>query len=69
MKMKKFHFGHYFQMYGSNCVEVPENFTLEQAMEYVKNNWGNIELPSDRSYVTDSDEPDFEGMCEFEEVE
>jgi len=61
---KKFYFGQYWQVYGTNCIEVPAHFTLEQAIEFVQDKWDDVELASDASYVQCSDEPDFES-CHF----
>ena len=62
--MKTFHFGQLWQVYGTNSMEVPIDCTLETAMDYVRENWGKVSLPSGE-YVQDSDEPDFEA-CYFE---
>lgn len=63
--MKRFYFGQYWQVYGTNYMEVPDNFTIEQAIEYVKENWSKVGLSHSANYVTDSDEPEFES-CKFE---
>ena len=64
--MKRFYFGQYWQVYGVNSVEVPEDFTREQAIDFVKENWADIGLASGADYVQDSDELDFESRCDFE---
>ena len=66
MKTKTFYFGHYWQMYGTNSIEVPADFTVEQAIEYVNEHWADIKLPSGE-YIHDSDEPNFcESECGFD---
>ena len=62
---KKFTFGIAWQMYGASSIEVPADFTIEQAMEHVQANWQNIGLPRGE-YVPESDAPDFD-HCGFEE--
>ena len=57
---KRFYFGQYWQLYGTNSIEVPAHFTIEEAMEHVRANWDDIGLASGASYVMGSDEPDFE---------
>jgi len=64
--MKKFYFGQYWQVYGTNSVEVPDDFSLDQAIEYVKKNWDSVGLARSSDYVQDSDAPDFE-CCGFDE--
>ena len=66
--MKRFYFGQYWQVYGINSIEVPDNFTVEQAVAFVKENWADVGLADSADYVQDSDEPDFEGRCDFEEL-
>ena len=63
-KTKKFYFGHYWQVYATNSVDVPADFTIEQAIKHVKEIWKDIGLPSGSDYVQDSDEPDFD-CCDF----
>lgn len=63
--MKKFYFGQYWQSYGRNSIEVPDDFTIEQAQNYVKEHWDDIGLASSANYVSDSDEADFDN-CGFE---
>ena len=64
MQTKRFYFGQYWQVYGTNSVEVPSDFTIEQAIEYVMGIWDNVGLASGADYVQGSDEPDFE-HCDF----
>ena len=63
---KIFNFGQHWQVYGTNSIEVPAHFTIEQAIEYVKIKWDDIGLATEFSYVMDSDYPDFEN-CDFSE--
>lgn len=56
---KRFNFGMCWKVYGTQSIEVPADFTYEQAEQYVKDHWNEIPLPSG-DYVEDSDEPDFE---------
>jgi len=64
--MKKFYFGQSWQVYGTNSVEVPDDFTIEQAIEFVKKNWDDVGLANNPVYVQDSDEADFD-CCDFED--
>ena len=59
-KTKIFKFGVTWQYYGTQAVEVPEDFTQEQAEQYVQEHWWEIDLPDNGEYVDNSDEPDFE---------
>jgi len=63
---KTFTFGQYWQVYGTNSVQVPARFTIEQAKEYVKSIWDDVGLASSASYVNGSDKSDFEN-CGFDE--
>lgn len=58
--MKRFYFGQYWELYGTNSIEVPDDFTIEQAQKYVKEHWDDVGLAPNANYVMDSDEPDFE---------
>ena len=58
--MKDFTFGIAWEEYGHATVEVPDDYTLEQAKEYVLEHWNEIPLPTKHDYVEESDEPDFE---------
>jgi hypothetical protein len=60
---KTFHFGQYWQEYSANSVEVPKYFTLEQAVQYVKDNWDDIGINfSGSEYIDDSAELDEDGI-------
>ena len=63
MKTKRFTFGVAWQMYGTQSIEVPEGFTIDEAVEYVLDIWQDIALPRG-DYVADSDELDFDN-CRF----
>ena len=45
-------------------MEVPADFTIEQAIEYLTEIWNNVGLAPESSYVQDSDAPDVE-CCDF----
>lgn len=66
-KTKKFTFGVVYQAYGDVTIDVPADLDLEDAKEYVKDNWGGMPLP-DGEYILDSDEPDFSD-AKFEDDE
>jgi hypothetical protein len=53
-----------WQVYGTNSVEVPDDFTIEQAIEYVKQNWDDVGLARNAEYVHGSDEMDCD-CCDF----
>ena len=65
MKTKRFNFGIVWQMFGTTSIEVPEDFTIEQAVDHVEAMWPGIELPRG-DYIPDSDAPDF-ADCHFSE--
>lgn len=53
--MKKIKFGMYWQLYGYQTVEVPDDITTEEeAAEWLEDNFYNISLPDDADYVDDS---------------
>ena len=70
-KTKIFKFGMAWQCYAKQSVEVPEDFTQEQAEQYVQEHWSEIKLPNNGEYVEGSDEPDFEDseFCDFDKEE
>lgn len=58
-------FGMYYQMYGRQKIEIPddENIkTVEDAAEYIKDNWNDIPLPTNANFVDGSDELDEESV-------
>ena len=62
--MKTFYFGVAWTEYGHAAVEVPEDFTIEEAKAYVLEHWDEIKLPDKHDYIPESDEPDFD-YCDF----
>ena len=65
---KTFSFGQFWTVYGQNSVEVPADFTIEEAIQYVKKHRNEIGLADSPEYVDDTDRLDFE-CCEFEDGE
>lgn len=59
--MKKFLFKTYWEVYGKSEVNVPDDFTIEQAEEYVRKHFEEFPLPRIDGQVDYSWEPDFEG--------
>ena len=59
-KTKLFCYGVVWQCYGSQQIEVPIDYTIEQAKEYVEYMWDGLPLPKGE-YLQDSDVPDFDG--------
>jgi hypothetical protein len=56
----KVQFGMYWQVYGHQTIELPDNIDPKNKKEvarYIKDNWDDIALPSGE-YVEDSDELD-----------
>lgn len=62
--MKTLKVGIFCQGYYRSEVEVPENYDLNQAIEYAKEHINEIPILSEIEYVSDSDEVDKEN-CEF----
>ena len=54
---RPFSFGMYWQVYGTQTVNVPINLNEKEALEYVKKHWDEIPLP-EGDYVSGSDEID-----------
>lgn len=55
---------------GKVSVEIPDEFkdaSDEEIQDYVRQIWDDIPLPQDGSYITGSDEPDFDYAFEREE--
>lgn len=48
-----------FKCWGTQSVEVPIDFTQEQAEQYVREHWDEMPIPTGE-YIPNSDEPDFE---------
>lgn len=63
--MKKFNVTMTFLSVGTTTIEVPDELTLEQAIEYAKENIKSIPIPYNAEYVDDSDIIDEEN-CDFE---
>lgn len=52
--------------YYNSSIEVPADFTREQALEYAKEHIDTIPIKSELEYVSDSDELD-EDNCDFDD--
>ena len=49
-------FGMYWQVYGYQTVDLPENITTEEdAVDWINDNFRDIPLPDDVDYLHDSD--------------
>lgn len=64
--MKKLNVTIEFSMVGVSSIMVPDNLTLEEAIEYAKNHINEIPTPSQADYICDSDIID-EHNCDFDE--
>ena len=64
--MKKVTFGMFYEMYGQITVDVPDEVTEDNIVEYLMAHWDEYPLPSGGDYVSDSAELDTE-YIEFEE--
>lgn len=64
--MKKVTFGVYFEMWGEVTVEVPDDVTEDNVLEYLKKNFDEYPLPEEHEYVSDSAYLDDENI-RFEE--
>ena len=59
--MKQFTFGVEWKEYGNITIDVPDYCnTVNDAIDYVNENWSDIPLPSKHFYLDESDVPDFE---------
>jgi hypothetical protein len=54
-----------YELAGTVIVEVPDDFTIEQAIKYAQKHIKDLPLPSDPSYIEDSEVIDDEGNAEF----
>lgn len=63
--MKKLNVTLIFKSVGTSSIYVPENLSLEDAIQYAKDHINEIHTPSDAEYISDSDEID-EECCDFE---
>lgn len=64
--MKRLCVGVYYQAYGHSFIDVPDELNIDEAIQYAKDHWDGVPLPSGAEYVLGSDEIDEEG-CDFEE--
>ena len=53
------------QAYYNSSIEVPDDMTLEEAIEYAKQHLDEVPIVDGLEYVSDSDELDVEN-CEFD---
>lgn len=64
--MKKLNVTIVFSSVGMSHIMVPDDFTIEQAIQYAKNHINEIPTPNESEYICDSDEIDEEN-CDFED--
>lgn len=50
-EMKEFYVTYEYKMIGTVAISVPSHFTMEQAIEYAKENIDEIPLPDDPYYI------------------
>ena len=62
--MKKLNVTIFCQAIYNSSIEVPDNYTLEQAIDYAREHIDEIPIMSDLEYISDSDTLDKEN-CEF----
>lgn len=60
--MKKVTFGVYYQSYGFVHAEIPDDVEHDDVASYLQEHWDDYPLPSDASYVQDSDQLDIESI-------
>jgi hypothetical protein len=65
-EMKKLRISMVYSMVGDVFIEVPDEFTLEQAVMFANDHVDNISLPDNADYLVDSDSFD-EETAEFVE--
>jgi len=64
--MKKARIGTFWQVYGSQVIELPDEITTrDEAIDWIRDNFDDIPLP-EGSYVTGSDELDEESIEFYE---
>lgn len=63
--MKRFTFEMVFSAIGTVGIDVPDNYTIDQAIELAKEKKDEIGLPLNWDYLEGSDELDFEN-CSFD---
>lgn len=56
----------FYTMVGESSIMVPDNLSLEEAIQYAKDHIDDIPTPLHGEYVCDSDELDEEN-CDFDE--
>ena len=64
--MKTFNLTVLCQAYYTSSIEVPDDFTREQALEYARKHLDLCPIDSPLEYISDSDELDDEN-CDFEQ--
>ena len=64
--MKKLHVSLVYYVVGDTSIMVPDNLTIEEAINYAKDHIKDIELPSNPEYIYGSDYID-EDDCDFED--
>ena len=63
--MKKVSFGTFWQVYGRQTIELPDEIDSEDEyaiIEYLQDNWDIIPLPISDTYIPGSDELDEESI-------
>lgn len=63
--MKLFTFDMVFSAMGTVSIEVPDDFTIDQAIDFADETRDDIGLPLNWDYLSDSAEHDYEN-CSFE---
>lgn len=64
--MKKLNVTIMYSVCGVSSIMVPDDMTLEEAIQYAKDHINEINTPSQADYISDSDIID-EDNCDFEE--
>lgn len=67
-KTKKLNISMYSRYVGMTSIEVPDDYTLEQAIAYAKEHIDDIPLPDHGEYVEGQDTID-EDNCDFDDGE
>ena len=60
--MKQVQFGMFYQAYGHVVVNVPDDVTEDNIVEYIQDHWDEYPLPSGAEYIPGSDELDVEAI-------
>lgn len=66
MESKKFNITYQYSMIGTVTIDVPENMSIDEAIEYAKEKVNQLPLPHNAEYLNDSCIVDEEN-CDFEE--